>query len=312
MGAHPRVSAPSPTHLFRLFATNAGNYGDLENDANWGTLIRDFTRAFGSKLGVWPTEVTADELQQQAKTRTTAELLRLVYEKEADNKKATHVFVKENNIYLFIPFLLVHFPTCKFVLMVRDPRDVASSWVRTDSIPGGVEKAVDTWIKDQSEFLSLYRQMRGSRRIVFLRYEDLILQPVRQLTDLCQFVGLKYDDRMLEFYEHSDIGANAERIEAWGNLRRPIINDNAGKYKDALRDDEIRYVELRCYEVMTEFGYTPDLVHGLPDEETREVEVARLRTGLNQGNYVVKDNSEHEIRQRRLEAIETVLSRQLR
>ena len=61
-GAFQGMSAPPPTHLFRIFAHNRSNYGDLTNDRNWRVLVEDVVENFGAKLGLWNTEIAFDEL----------------------------------------------------------------------------------------------------------------------------------------------------------------------------------------------------------------------------------------------------------
>jgi hypothetical protein len=311
VGAHPLVCAPSPSHLFRLFGTNSGKYGNLQNDPNWNILIDDVVLNFNCKLGVWQTGITADELRKGSHRRSAAELLRVIYEKEASAKGATRIFVKENNTHLFVPFLLTHFPGCRFVLMVRDPRDVAASWLTTDTIAGGVEKAVKTWMQDQAAFISLYYQMRDSGRMLLLHYEDLIEMPERMLEAVCGFLDIPYAESMLEFFRQPATVANAERIEAWANLTRPVMTDNAGKHKSVLTDSERRYVELACSALMSEVGYRSNIERDVLSEEETMRELAELRKQLRPGGYRIREEKEQEIRRRRLNAINIVLERNL-
>lgn len=311
MNGHPRICGPPPSHLFRLFGTNRGNYGDLARDRNWDTLVADFVESFWCKLGSWATTVTAEDLAGRVRRRSAAELLRILYESEAEHDGASHVFVKENHTYTFAPFLLAHFPGCRFVRMVRDPRDVASSWVSTRSIPGGVAKAVEIWLRDQEGASTLYHQLRDSGRIRLVRYEDLIRDTPRALRRLTEFLDLPYEERMLEFYNERRTVENAERIDAWANLRRPVLSDNTGKYRRVLSEADRRYVELSCFEPMTRLGYTCDLVAEPPDADQRAAELETLATSINPGGYAIPHGEEQEIRERRLAAIDRVLNRRL-
>ena len=311
MNGHSQISGPPPTHLFRLFGTNRGNYDDLTVDWNWKILIDDVVLNFDCKLGYWQTILTAEELKQQAQKRSVADLLRVIYEKEAGYDGASHVFVKENHTYSFVPFLFANFPGCRFIFMVRDPRDVASSWVRTDSIPGGVEKAVEIWVKDQTASLSLYHQLRDSECIQFIRYEDLVKDAPRVLMQLTDFLGLSYEDGMLEYYEQRRTDINAHLIDAWSNLRKPILSHNTGKYHDILSMPEIRYVELSCYDLMSNFGYSCDLISPCSAINNRHAQLEELRPELTAGSYHIQSDQEREIRGKRLAAIQQVLTRRI-
>ncbi len=214
-GGFPAVSAPPPTHLFRLFANTRSQYGDLTRDRNWNTLADDVVENLNAKLGTWRTSVDAAELLGHARCRHPFELLRLAYEKEAQADGASHCFVKENHTHTFAAELLDFFPDCRFVMMVRDPRDVASSWVRTDSIPGGVRKAVDTWQQDQAGALPVFEDLQASGRGLFLRYEDLIARPRQKLQTLAAFMGIPFDESVFDFHRDPRTRANAARIRAW-------------------------------------------------------------------------------------------------
>lgn len=311
MNGHSRICGPPPSHLFRLFGTNRANYGDLTCESNWQILVHDVAANFQCKLGTWSTAATAEELAEGAGRRCAAELLRALYEKEAEHDGASHLFVKENQTFSFAPFLLSHFPGCRFVWMVRDPRDVASSWILTPGIPGGVGRAVEVWTKDQEGARALYHQMRDSGRILFMRYEELVQDTTRVLRGLTSFLALPYEERMLNFFNERRTALNAERIDAWANLRRPVLRGNTGKYHRVLSQADRRYVELACGKLMAELGYPCELVTDEGDAATRAAELEALRPSIHPGERVRPSAEEQAIRDRRLAAIERVLARKL-
>ncbi len=254
MNAHSKICGPPPSHLFRLFGTNRGNYGDLGIKRNWDTLVSDVVYSFKNTPGTWNTTVTVQDLTTSVKRASAALLLRAVYEREADQDGASHLFVKENQTYAFAAFLLANFQDCRFVFMVRDPRDVASSWLATQSMPGGVKRAVEVWLNDQEGGLSLYDQLRDSGRILMVRYEDLVQDTVRVLSKLTDFMELSFEDRMLEFYREARTIRNARRIKAWGNLRKPVLSDNTGKFRSTLSETDLLYNGISLQRDHDSFG----------------------------------------------------------
>ena len=151
--------------------------------------------------------VTVDKLRAKAQQRTSAELLRLIYEKEAKADGASHI--------------------------------------------------------------------RGSGRILFLRYEDLLTDTETWLESILEFLGLSYDMHMLDFHKHPRTTKNADRIEAWANLRRPVIKRNAGKYRTTLSLPDLRYIELRCYDLMGPSGTCRNKSRSAPTR-TRQRRNSRL------------------------------------
>ena len=311
MNGHSLISGPPPSHLFRLFGTNRGRYGDLSSAHNWNILIDDVVANFAHKLGYWNTTVSSDELRQNVEEHSVAALLRFIYEKEARYEDASHIFVKENHSYSFAPFLLAQFPDCKFVWLVRDPRDVTSSWLNTPTMPGGVEKAVEVWSKDQEASLELFHQLQDSGRILRIYYEDLVGETVRSLTRLTTFLGLSYEERMLEFNTQRRTVENARRIDAWANLQNPVLSANTKKYRAILSEADQRYIELACHSLMVQFSYAGDFITEPPAAETRTALLDELRPSVNAGSYSIPSSQEQEIRERRLAAVQRVLTRRL-
>ena len=311
LNGHSAICAPPPSHLFRLFLTNTENYGDLDRDENWAILLGDMVDAFDNQLGQWTTQPSVDLLAAALPQRGTAEPLRYIYEIEARDHGKSHVFVKENQTAVFAEQLADNFDGCKFIMMVRDPRDVAASYLMSDGIQGGVATAADTWVRDQTANINLQDRWRDTNRVHLVRYETLITDPMVVLEGVVQFLDLQYESAMLDFHRDRQIQRNAAGVEAWANLNRPILSGNAGKYVQSLTPDEAEFVELRCFDLMARFGYRPDIVQERPEEGYRKQRLEELRPRVREGRYRLRSAAERERRRRRLRIIDTVLARRL-
>ena len=309
MNGHKKICGPSPTHLFRLFGSNMDRYGCLDKADTWDQLLSDVVEGFNNILGSWSSAVTKEELADAVTTRTSAELIKYIYEKEASTDQANHLFVKENHCYSFAPYLLSNFETSRFLVFVRDPRDVVSSWVNTQTIPGGIEKAVDVWIRDQQNAVSLYSQLKGTQRCFAVRYEDVLSETEETLTKILSWMGLDYQEEVLEFHKSSRTQKNAKRIEAWNNLSSGIMHNNHSKFKELLSKEEIQYVEVMCGSLMNIFGYQTTQKYEFESEQSRQMELQRLKPFLRKGSYDLQDE-EKEIREKRLKFIGSILQRQ--
>lgn len=310
LNGHPAITAPPPSHLFRLFASNAQNYGSLLPDGNWHILLRDILRAFDHQLGSWNTSLDFDKLVARDLQRSVLAPIAELYLTEAAHDGADMVFVKENHTARFAGFLQDHMPGCRFVYMVRDPRDVAASYLATDGISGGLERAVDVWRADQTENLALW-QASPEQTLYHLRYEDLLTDTPGSLARVAAFLGLDYEPAMLDFHSEDRTRRNAQRIDAWKNLSRPIQSQNAGKYRQSLHPAEVEYIELRCHSLMRAFGYSPDIITEQPEDAEIVARCALLQPELRPGRYRIETATEIEIRKRRLATIETVKARRL-
>lgn len=139
------------------------------------------------------------------------------------------------------------FPGARYILIVRDVRDVALSWRR--------KWGRDTYVCAEKWNVRMLRarellQRYASNRHVITRYEDLIEDHVAVARGLCEFLGLPYDDRMASphlFLDH--------RVPGKLNFGEPVIPWNTGKWRGAFTPGEARRVEEIAHEAMTHFGY---------------------------------------------------------
>ncbi|NNG00918.1 MAG: sulfotransferase [Desulfobacteraceae bacterium] len=259
LDAHPEVCGPFPRHAIRYFAPNSYRYGDLDNDANWKTLVGDITEFMNCGFSDWMTQLTVDQVLAGVQTRTTAAVIRYFYEYEARAQHKEQLFVKENHAYELLSFTLSHFNTAKFVWLVRDPRDMALTW-KESTAHGGVRAGSRMWLRDQGESLKTYGYLSHLKRIIRVRFEDLVTRPETEAARICDFLGLAYSDDMLKFHEKEIVRRNADKniLGGWKDLKSPIMPENVGRYKTLLSDPEIRYVEALCRHEMECFGYQPD------------------------------------------------------
>lgn len=306
---HPQICAPSPSHSFRLFSQNILNYGNLILPENWDMLLTDIVAYLNAQLGEWRTTISLDELKANIRTPKLANVLRYVYEKEASAYGKQYVFVKENKVYNFIPYLLVNFPQTKFVYLVRDPRDMALSYRKSANHPGGLLRAAEIWQKEQNEFLRLYGYLHEANSVFLLHYEQLVARPKEKLKALCAFLGLDFSDKMLEFYENEQTRKNAQKLKNWENLQKPVLSKNFNKYRKELTEEEIRYIEHTCRCEMEmlhyRFDYEPTEEKKIKEIDSQLVETEKNLADKNQ----TMDSHEKAIRTQRHQLIEQVLNR---
>ena len=72
--------------------------------------------------------------------------------------------------------------------LVRDPRDVVSSWLESPPHFGGAAHAAEVWAVEQGEALRAYSLLGPAGRMRLLRYEDLVRAPEEALEDWRNFI----------------------------------------------------------------------------------------------------------------------------
>jgi Sulfotransferase family len=151
-----------------------------------------------------------------------------------------------------IPFFDATFPGCKFIVMIRDPRDACASskasfaWHHLDAAIASWELAVLNGLMGE-----LYL---GSARVKRLKYESLIRTPTEQLQDVCAFLDVEYTDHMLAYHE-SHAAKAIGRLSHHKNVLSSVFAGSIGKYRERLTPDEIATIEERLGTSMVGLGY---------------------------------------------------------
>jgi len=138
LNAHSEICGPSTKHLINPVARNLFRYGDLSNQRNWYALIDDIHVLLSAGFSIWKKEFKKSELKGLAPCGDIVSLLKNIFIEEASEDGKDNIFIKENHLYEFLPFLLINFPEAKFIYQTRDPRDMALSWKKNKSHPGGI------------------------------------------------------------------------------------------------------------------------------------------------------------------------------
>ena len=209
---------------------------------------------FDAKLGIWELDSlsAAERLALMEGCGNTAEMIAALLNAEGALQKKNRLFLKENSAHGFLPFMEGVSDDPRYVHMLRDPRDMAVSWVAAPTLRGGVVRAARRWLSD----VEGAQAAAEGRTIVRLTYEALVSRPEETLLRVCADLEIAFSDAMLEHVGNSQgVAKDAGRTALWGNLSRGIMRDNFNKFQGKLSDDEIAYVEALCGPAMARHGY---------------------------------------------------------
>lgn len=252
---HSNICGPSTKHLINPVARNIFRYKDLNVLKNWDLLLEDIHRLLSVKFSIWEKNFTIDELKYIAPVGDISALLKNIFYAEAKANNKQHVFIKENQLYEFLPFLLHHFPDAKYIYQTRDPRDMALSWKKNFAFKGGVVSAANQWKKDQQNFLKDNYVLQQSNNVFHVKYEDLISKTQHCIKEIVNFLGIPYEADIINFYKDDLTQKNSLMQDSWSNLSKEVIPDNKNKYLNELTTDEIKAIEKICFYEMNRLGY---------------------------------------------------------
>jgi len=160
-----------------------------------------------------------------------------------------------------VDLIRAQIPGAKFIIPVRDGRDVATSIMRR-KLDLGV--GVDRWIRDNN----LVSNELHKEDVFVYRHEDLVKDPVGVLKKICGFVEVDYEETMLEYHKQQtlwngaqNVGATAERTGRHHNQNRtwqvnqPIF-DASGTWRNYASEEELQEITTgRGRPLMELFGY---------------------------------------------------------
>jgi hypothetical protein len=142
------------------------------------------------------------------------------------------------------------FPDGLYLHLVRDSRDAVASMTATGNF--NLEDSTTRWISCVGEALKLQKQRKGLR-LLQVRYEDLVTSPETTLASICDFCGISYRPRMLDFWKHP---ANVEKTQKiHQNLAKPLFTESIGAWRKKLSANEAEFVTSRTKTLMRRLGY---------------------------------------------------------
>lgn len=106
------------------------------------------------------------------------------------------------------------FPDAKYIHMIRDGRDVAISFARTPWWHYDIGQNLERWHTEVKQIIGSSNQILNPNQILQVRYEDFVEEPVIGLMRICDFLGIDFEDAMLDpaayidyqLYSQIDIG----------------------------------------------------------------------------------------------------------
>ena len=253
MNAHENITFPPETQFIRHFITNPSINNKIRKGDNGRVRRKILEDKNLNELNI--------NLKDIIEGSTEGSKLSLIdfYEKLLEayliKKKKKIIGDKYPKNIEYLKEIKALFPGAYIVHIIRDPRDVVLSRLKAD------------WSKGRPVFvqaLTCREQIKMGRkdgRNLFgenyyeLLYENLLENPETELSKVCRFLGIDFDENMLEFNQRAgEIVKNKEK--KWkDNLFKPILSSNKNKWMSELKKSQIFQVETICQPIIEDFGY---------------------------------------------------------
>ncbi len=270
LASHSKIAAPPPAPIMAPFQDRAYLYHGLEEHPS--PLIEDLQTLLSLEGSAyrWEWVPDAKQVRELARGSGVIPLIASFYRAYADHFGCEHVLSKESQLFR-IPYLLEQeVDDAYFIYLVRDGRDVALSERKAPSKKRPVFLLAERWRDEQIACSNAYHTFLDKGRAIFIRYEDLLDDPEGTMERLLGWAGLPMEENVFEYHQDEELQRQASRNRLWGNLNRPLMQENKAKYKEGLSKAQVALFEKVAGEFLLRSGYQ------LEGRERMEEEVGRV------------------------------------
>lgn len=141
---------------------------------------------------------------------------------------------KNPGLNVMVPVLVRVFPETKFLLALRDPRDVVISCFMQALTLTPVSSAyltLEDTIKQYANVMDFWRAMlpRMGDQAMLVRYEEMLDDLPGVARSTLGFVGLGFEESVLKFYEH----ARTKRVNSPSSaeVKKPLYRTAVGRWR---------------------------------------------------------------------------------
>jgi hypothetical protein len=261
LNAHPDLALPRETHFVMEAYGNRHQFGDLRVGENRQQLARWLVCRKETRFD--RLEIPADEALRAlgAAPPTLGSVIGTGFKLFADHTGKRRWGDKRPMYVQRLPELFAMFPDAQVVIIVRDPRAVVASmkklgWPKAVIHDGTVAGGTRRWLNAVSAGRMAVRRYRRDQ-VLQIRYEDLVIDPVRVLSGVCSFLeldagGLK---AMLEYHVGGSDIPTRQQAKYHPKVARPVTDEAVRSWTDVLTDDEVAQVERIAGREMRRYGY---------------------------------------------------------
>lgn len=188
------------------------------------------------------------------------------------------LILKHPELTYYFHELAEHFPNFRFIVIVRDPRDVIASIMEVakrhhQSKIASPQTALKNIRQYCESYFAYYANVFNhaesfGNRLIFIKYEDFMQEPGRELARISQFSGARYDqDRAMDFLPEHAAAANFDKDAReqdpfsgafWSDAyTQPISTERIARYKNTLSDAQVEEIEQHLHHFGKRFAYWP-------------------------------------------------------
>jgi hypothetical protein len=142
---------------------------------------------------------------------------------------------KNPGLNVMVPVLVRVFPETKFLVALRDPRDVVMSCFMqalTLTPTSSAYLSLDETVSQYANVMDFWRAMlpRLGDQAMYVRYEEMVDDLPTVARSVLGFLGLEFEDNVLKFFEH----ARTKRVTSPSSaeVKKPLYRTAIGRWRN--------------------------------------------------------------------------------
>jgi hypothetical protein len=256
LSAHSRIwISGEGAYIYRV-GRKLASYGDLSVNMNLAALHRDIIPHLAEErwLSVPPFSALVGWVTQFGTSWRSILTFYGTWDARAQEKEKLSWWGDNAPYHVHeIPYFATLFAASKFLMMIRDPRDVYSSIKQNYKETYSLEDVTARWEKALLDGV-MAQSVLGASRVRTVRYERLVTEPDAELKAICDFLEVGFEPDMLAFHDSRPARALSELGHHKGVVR-PVFSTSVGKYRESLTTPEIERIAHRLRTPMRFLGY---------------------------------------------------------
>jgi hypothetical protein len=233
----PRSTAFRIITCFKNYRERLGDTITADQTARLQQLIQQDYKGILAELLDWEQLDQYDSIQ---------ELIQRSIQQQLSAKKCTVWMDKAPNLQHYLEGLFYLVPNAKIIHIIRDGRAVTNSMHARTNKP--LRLCAQEWMDGNVEALAA-RRLLGKNNIYFLHYEDLVKETEATLQKLCAFVGLPFEEQMLNLEQHRQTGGENAYVDTRFDTNKLTA------YRQRLTAKQLQQIETIQAPLLQQFQY---------------------------------------------------------
>lgn len=258
LNSHSRIHIPAESKFIVPVYKKYKKYENSVPRECWDEII-GFMEAIGAEDGFPFYGKDVKKAVMERGVISLADFIKLPFRVSSERADKSRWGDKTPGYVSYIEILDHLFPGCQIIHMIRDGRDVAVSTIPLEWGPNTIFGAARCWKRLLVEG-QLAGKKLGEKRYIEVKYENLVANPVAVLEEVVDFLGEKYDKKMLAYHKSVELEKSTVN-KSWHKLVKsaPVVS-RVGRYSQKLSAARISAFEFVAGKELQKNGYSVGVI----------------------------------------------------